>query len=396
MKDRIGRIFRVSAFLIKLALAKVVSLFAKLFPKYKNLWIIAERGDDARDNGYFFYEYMRKNHPEVNLWYVIKSSSADYPKVKALGNSVEHGSFKHFVVYCVSRVRISSSLWGGDLPVADYFNKMRFCLSKKRKFIFLKHGIVKDFLPMHCSKAAGNPNMYVCGAKPEFDYVTENFGHPQGVVKYTGLARFDNLHNIKTKNQILLMPTFRKWLQKMTDAEVAESEYVSAWNRALCDERIIDALEKSQNELIFYPHYVMQKHIDNFSSTSDRVKIAKFKDYDVQQLLIESKLLVTDFSSVFFDFGYMKKPTVYYQFDRKRYINEHYDYTKGYFDYDEMGFGEVALDHEALVLAICNSIENGFRVEEKYAKRLEKFFPVCDTKNCERIYDNILRLIKKD
>lgn len=54
---------------------------------------------------------------------------------------------------------------------------------------------------------------------------------------------------------------------------------------------------------------------------SKEIEIAKFKDYDVQQLLIELRILITDFSSVFFDFAYMKKPVIYYQFDRDKYIN---------------------------------------------------------------------------
>lgn len=394
MKNRINRIYRVVAFLVKLTLAKTVSVFAKLSPKYQNVWIIAERGDDARDNGYFFYKYMRENHPEINLWYVIKGTSADCPKVEALGNRVEPKSFKHFVIYCASKVRICASIWGGDLPYADYFNKMRFCLSKKRKFVFLKHGIIKDFFSNDWAKNAGYPDIFVCGAKPEADYVTANFGLPAAAVKYTGLARFDNLHNVKTKNQILLMPTFRRWLQKMTAEEVAKSEFVSLWQKVLCDERIISALERKNLDLIFYPHYVMQPHIDNFSSPSERVKIAKFKDYDVQQLLIESKLLVTDFSSVFFDFGYMKKPTVYYQFDRERYVTEHYDYTKGYFDYDKMGFGEVALDHEQLVNAMCECIDRDFALPEKYEERISEFFPLHDKNNCERILDETRALLK--
>lgn len=393
MKNKLLRLIRIAAFFAKLCLATLISKFMKLSKKYRNLWIIAERGDDARDNGYFFYKYMRENHPEVNLWYAIKSDSADCKKIEALGNRVETDSFKHFLIYCASTVRISSSMWGGDLPYSDYFNKIRKYMSKKRKFVFLKHGIVKDFLPQHCA-VSGTPDIYVCGAKPEYDYASQNFGHKEGVVKYTGLARFDNLHGIKTKDQILLMPTFRRWLQKMTAEEVSASEYIAAWNKILCDQRIIAALEESGLDLIFYPHYVMQKHINGFKAESERVKIAKFKDYDVQQLLIESKLLVTDFSSVFFDFGYMNKPTVYYQFDRERYINEHYDYTKGYFDYDEMGFGEVCLDHEAIVDAICKSIGRNFALSEKYQERINKFFPLQDKNNCERIFGEINSLLK--
>ncbi len=394
MLDKIKRGIRITKHFLKLILAKCIAPLFKIFSKkYRNLWIIAERGDDARDNGYFFYEYIKKNHPEINIRYVIKKTSADYPKVAKLGKPIEHNSFMHYICYSACKVRISSSMWGGDLPMVDYFNQTRKHMSKKRKFVFLKHGIIKDYLPQHC-KSSGEPDLYICGAKPEYDFVLERFGHGEKVTQYTGLARFDNLHDIKTKNQILFMPTFRKWLQTDKTDEIRESEYIKAWNDALADKRLINALEDRNLELIFYPHYVMQKHIDMFKSNSELVKIAKFKDYDVQMLLIESKLLVTDFSSVFFDFGYMKKPVIYYQFDRERYIREHYDFTKGYFSYDNDGFGEVAFDKESLINAVISAIDRDFVLESEYENKINRFFPLNDNKNSERIFEKIQGLLK--
>jgi CDP-glycerol glycerophosphotransferase (TagB/SpsB family) len=121
--------------------------------------------------------------------------------------------------------------------------------------------------------------------------------------------------------------------------------------------------------------------------------IAPFDDYDVQTLLIESKLLVTDFSSVFFDFGYMGKPVIHYQFDREQYINEHYDYTKGYFDYDRDGFGEVATHGDRLVDLIIGYVASDFALRDQYKQRIDRFFPLCDNHNCDRIYAEIERVL---
>ena len=38
-----------------------------LFPKYRGVWIVSERGSDARDNGYHFFKYIRENHPEIKV-----------------------------------------------------------------------------------------------------------------------------------------------------------------------------------------------------------------------------------------------------------------------------------------------------------------------------------------
>ena len=390
--ENVKRIIRVSSFFIELLVAYICAFVLKCFSKkYRNLWIISERGIDARDNGYFFFRYLRQSHPEINVWYVISSSSADFPKVSDIGQWVEYNSFKHFVVYAASVIRISSSMWGGDLPKCAYFYKLRTHMIRKRKFVFLKHGIVKDYLPQHCVQS-GTPDLYICGAKPEYEYVKANFGHPENVVKYTGLARFDNLHGIQTKNQILIMPTFRTWLQNVEESVVAQSEYVSRYNSLINDPRLLECLGDHHLKLVFYPHLVFQKYVDLFHSESESVVIAKFKEYDVQQLLIESKLLVTDFSSVFFDFGYMNKPVLYYQFDRDSYVKKHYDFTAGYFSYDDDGFGEVVFDQDRLVDAIIERINSNFSIEDCYQERINKFFPLRDSQNCERIFQEIMKM----
>ncbi len=391
--EQIKRVIRILLFFVKLFTAYVCASILKSTKKqYRNLWIVSERGNDARDNGFFFYRYLRKEHPEINVVYSISSSSADFPKVSELGRWVEYGSFKHYVVYEASVLRISSSMWGGDLPEYDYFFKIRKLLSHKRKFVFLKHGIVKDYLPQHCIES-GSPDLYICGAKPEYEYVEANFGHPEGTVKYTGLARFDNLHSIQAKKQILIMPTFRTWLQASSESEMKRSKYVETWNAVLNDRKVHDSLKKHDLKLVFYPHHVFQRYINLFTTGSENITIAKFKDYDVQTLLIESKLLITDYSSVFFDFAYMNKPVIYYQFDREEYIKKHYDYTKGYFDYERDGFGPVVIDHKELVDCILKSVENCFTVNDEYLRRIEAFFPINDTNNCKRIYEETMRLM---
>ena len=389
------KLLRIAAYVMELTLAYICAFFLKCFSRdLRGVWIVSERGDDARDNGYFFFRYMREKHPQKRIYYVIDCSSADYSKVQKLGNVIQYGSFRHFLFYALSAVRISSSAWGGDVPKADYRKKLRKLIPENKKNVFLQHGITKDYLPS-LMYPNFTPDVFVCGAYPEYKYIRDNFKHDASVVKYLGLARFDNLHNRKTKQQILVMPTFRRWLQGKPNQEVVDSEYLTVWNNFLNDSQIAKLLEENDLDLIFYPHYVMQKYVQMFHTKCSKIKIAKFEDYDVQTLLAESKLLVTDFSSVFFDFVYMEKPVIYFQFDRERYIKEHYDFTKGYFSYDHDGFGDVTRNEDDLTSAIEKCIHNNFRLAEKYARRLRAFFPLKDQNNCDRIYQCIEDLLKE-
>ena len=116
----------------------------------------------------------------------------------------------------------------------------------------------------------------------------------------------------------------------------------------------------------------MQKHISLFKSSSDYVVIADFASYDVQDLLKKSKLLITDYSSVFFDFAYMMKPCIYYQFDLKEFTEHHYG--RGYFNYEKDGFGRVVSDSETLIEEIIKTINRNYELEERYRGNICRFF----------------------
>ena len=371
-------------------LVKYYALFPVAFWKYRGreIWLVSERGTDARDNGYHFYKYLREKHPEIEVYYVITADSADRPKVEALGNVVLQGSLQHYLLFIAAGYKISTHI-NGYTPYLYFYYRFRRLLLRKGKDIFLQHGVIMHNL-VGLYREKTDVDIFICGAKMEYDYISANF-HYTDEVKYTGLARYDALHDIKTKSQILIMPTWRIYLESCAEQNLVKSDYVTKWNAVLRDARLLDALKRSGKTLVFYPHYeVQKKYLHLFSSSDPSVVIADFDHYDVQQLLKESQLLVTDYSSVFFDFAYMKKPCVYYQFDEEQFFAGHY--RRGYFDYRDMGFGEVLTEHDALVDAIIGYLESGCQMKEEYAQRIEGFFPLHDTRNCERIFKEIQKL----
>src|SRR5699024_12180579 len=75
-------------------------------------------------------------------------------------------------------------------------------------------------------------------------------------------------------------------------------------------------LEKYDVNINFYPHYRMQPFINEFKKLkTNRVKVIELGERNVQDLLIENQLMITDYSSVSFDFNYMSKPFIFYHFD---------------------------------------------------------------------------------
>lgn len=361
---------------------------AKLKFRNREVWLVCERGSDARDNGYHIFRYLRREHPEIEAWYLITPDSPDLPKIAELGNIAFRGTLTHWLVY-ISASRILTAFQQYYVPSSNKRFAQEVIRKNRQKVVFLQHGVIYNDFPVYYQERT-HFDLFICGAKPEYEYVSRHFHYTNGEVRYTGLARFDALHTFSTKPQILIMPTFRKWLEDASAEEFAQSEYAQRWNRLLHDPALSALAERYHVTVIFYPHQLMQKYIGHFSSPSDSIIIADRAHYDVQPLLMESSLLVTDYSSVHTDFAYMKKPLMYYQFDEEEVFRNHYG--RGYYNYRTMGFGEVVEQEEALLALLEEYLRDGCRMKPLHLKRLEGFFELYDTHNCERIYKEIMTL----
>ena len=150
-------------------------------------------------------------------------------------------------------------------------------------------------------------------------------------------------------------------------------------------------LEKHGYEAVFYPHFEVQRFLSSFHTANPRVKIAALGEADVQTLLMESAVMVSDFSSVQFDFAYMKKPLLYYQFDEAQYWGVHHDV--GYFSYRDDGFGPVVTEQAALFRELDGALAQNGTISPFYAKRVDALFDQVDDQNCARNYQAIVELL---
>lgn len=375
-------------FILILPFSWIYRIYLKL--SKKKLWLICEDGFTARDNGFYFYRYIRKEHPNDFCFYVIDKKSPDYKKVEQYGNIINFKSLKHWLYYLSASKNISIHKHGN--PCQSFFYIIHVILKLYNNRVFLQHGVIKDDLPFVYYKNA-RFRLFICSAKREYEYVKNNFGYPSGYVVNTGLARFDSLHDIKVnKKQILFMPTWRNWFGGHNEFEhdqelFKKTNFYQKWNNLLNDSKLIEYIEKNNIVIYFYPHQHMQKFLNLFKSTSQNIKIVDNKEKDIQDLLKESALLITDYSSVFMDFGYMNKPVIYYQFDEKEFREKHLQ--KGYFDYRLDGFGKVITDEKEISNKIIKIIENNYQDSKEYETRRINFFEVRDTNNCKRTYEKI-------
>lgn len=371
--------------LCKLALAYIISLFYKR----GSIWLVCERGVDARDNGYWFFRYLRTHYPEIKAYYLITKNSPDRERVQTFADYViDFRSMRHYVMLWRASVLISTHIQGYFPFVGlGLWVKKKFKPYRDKKHISLKHGITCNYSPFLDYKNT-QLDLIISGVKMEYDNFVNKYHYPQNKICLTGLCRYDNLNQNECKRQILLMPTWREWLYKKE--EVAESEYVCRYVSLLSDSLLHQILEEYDFTLVFYPHHEMQHYLYCFQNVrASRIVIADKKNYDVQQLLKESKVLITDYSSVFFDVAYMSKPILFYQFDKERFRKEHYE--EGWYSYED-GVGPVLYDQKSLLESLSMLLKNECILEPKYTDYSKQLFAYRDANNCERVFNAIKKL----
>lgn len=352
--------------------------------KKRKLWLIAEDGQ-ARDNGYHFYRYIRLNHPDDYCFYAIDYASSGFEKVNKLGNTVRYGGARHWLFYMAADLNISSQKGGNPCPIFWYF--MHVVLGQFKNRIFLQHGVISNQLDWLYYKKC-KFKYFITSTKNEYEYIKKYYGYPQESVILTGLSRWDNLINSQDGNAILVMPTWRKDLglqdNHFDKERFLRSDYYNAWNGLLNDDLFIEFVEKNNILVYFYPHQRMQSALGLFNTKSKNIKIVSL-DEDIQEFFSKCSIMITDYSSAVFDFAYLKKPIIYYQFD-KEYFHEK-QYKSGTFSYERDGFGKIVITRGELIDEIKRIYKNG--IDNLYLKRIENTFIFYDDRNSERIYNAI-------
>lgn len=132
-------------------------------------------------------------------------------------------------------------------------------------------------------------------------------------------------------------------------------------------EKIVNCLDQDDT-LIIRPHYLVGDSID-IKGYEDRVKICI--DENINELYLISDLLITDYSSVMFDFAILQRPMLFYPYDMAHYKEK----LRGfYLDYNEVP-GPIAEDEENLYEFIRNFVSQGqFSEYDSKKERFEQLF----------------------
>lgn len=144
--------------------------------------------------------------------------------------------------------------------------------------------------------------------------------------------------------------------------------------------------EKFGNEYIvlFRPHYFIA-NVFNFEKYKGFVYDVSKID-DINELYIITDLLITDYSSVFFDYANLKRPMIFYMYDLEHYRDKSNGF---YIDLEELP-GKITETQEELEKEI-ERIDKNFKYDEKYKKFNDKYNYLDDGKASKRVVEEIIR-----
>lgn len=371
--------------------------------KYKTdgSWLLMDRDTQADDNAEHLYNYIVTNHPNQECYFALREESHDWKRLENEGfNLVDFGS-KEFE----DKLRKSSKIISSHLDnyISNYFNDE---YEYSKKFIFLQHGVTKDNLSKWFNTKK-NLSRIITATLPEYNSIVKDQGHykfTEKEVSLTGFPRHDKLltNNSEDSNIILVMPTWRQNIigKKVADGNTREinqsfmnTGYAQHWYNLIHSERLLNLAKNHDYKIIFAPHANIAPYISAFD-VPNYIEIwqSEKANTSMQQLFQQSKLMITDYSSVAFEMGFLNKTTLYYQFDKDEVFSGGHIYQSGYFSYEKDGFGPVATNQEQLLLQLELILQNDGKPLEPYLTRIHNTFAYHDTDNCKRVYEAIVDL----
>lgn len=337
----------------------------------ENVYMFVDRGTKADDNAEHLYRYYMKRNNGEQIFYVLSKESKDWTRLQNEGfNLVEYLSDEHKKLYLTAEYIISSHI--AKRIINPFKNSIKYEYLRKGKFIFLQHGLMLSEHRGFLDKYSFPLDLFVCSAEEEADMVKQFSEY--STVKVTGLARYDAL-NCESKGYILYAPSWNILYKN----NFIGSKYHVEVNKVLSSKAINTFLEENnlKIKLVLHPEFMK---FNKYFQNSKNVTIVEESELDYNKFISEANGIITDYSSILFDFIYQGKPVIQY----KPY-NLHHPPTK-------------LKEHKKYVYEPCNldELEEVLnKIDLKCdTKRSEPntFFKHVDHKNCERIYNEIKKI----
>ena len=179
---------------------------------------------------------------------------------------------------------------------------------------------------------------------------------------------------VEGKKVILYAPTWR------------DNQHTSGEGYTYKTEVDFDRLQRELGDeyvMLFRAHYLVANSFDFERYKDFVIDVSSYGD--INDLYIAADLLVTDYSSVFFDFSNLERPIIFYMYDLEHYANEMRGF---YLSLDELP-GPIVKDEDGLIDEIRKTAD--WNADDKYKAFVKRFNPYEDGNSSKRVLAKIIK-----
>ncbi|WP_210470000.1 CDP-glycerol glycerophosphotransferase family protein [Sporosarcina sp. 6E9] len=225
----------------------------------------------------------------------------------------------------------------------------------------------------------------IVASEHSIPFYAEAFGMQEADVYSTGIPRIDPFFDeaykekirskmykafpkAKNANVILFAPTFRGSGPKTAYYPMVQIHL----------ERLAKYARENNTVIIFKLHPFVREEIEIPEEYED-VFIDAFNYREINDILLISDVLITDYSSVVFEYALLNKPMIFYAFDFHHYISSR-DFYEGFQDFVP---GKIVMNFNELMKALA---EKDYEMEKVQQFR-DKYFKYHDSNSTDRVID---------
>ncbi|MFT4216781.1 MAG: CDP-glycerol glycerophosphotransferase family protein [Micropruina sp.] len=363
----------------------------RLTPRRRRRWVFgAWQGRRYADNPRHFAEYVSRADPSVECIWVATSSSAVAEAEIAGLRAVRAYSLAGYWLTATAELAIIANgvddvnryvcpprvvnLWHGAALIKQIGCNSRLLETRDRT-----PGLLSRIFPFH----RGWPAMgYIAGSDMEAEHLRSAFSVERSRIFVTGYPRADILVRQQGRLSsgaplnILYAPTFRDLDPLLPLTMIRENL------------RVITEGLKQLNAVLH-----VRLHPNTLSAAErihDRIRVnaPPADGPDVNMILCDMDVLITDYSSVFVDFLLTGRPIVFAPFDLSAYRQQERELAAGYGD-ASLTPGPICDDWEAVIEALALFSQGEDRWEAARRSSLEDLCSRRDGKSCARVLEMV-------
>lgn len=385
----------------KIILLGISSFLASIIPKDKNLFLFSSwMGKKFSDNPKYLTEFILNNKADYKyikcVWIAKDKSTLDliknhnipafyFKSLKGIWYQLRakvifftHKVSSEYYPYAIAHNTLRIQTWHG-IPLKKIgFDDFLFTNNSTQEY--MKSNWFRFLTNEHCDLIIST------GKECTKKFSTAFLEDEKKIIEF-GFPRNDIFRKAIVKNKssdvykAIYMPTFRGKLGSKIDLF---SPY------GFSAKEIDDVLVKNNIRLTLRMHPVNLPNDDVLVSIKNCNNITFDTSDDVYETITEYDCLISDYSSIIFDFLLTERPIIFAPFDKETYMEKDREF---YYSYEDIAFDNVCTNWEDVLNSLLKIKKDIYECSPKYKEIREKFHTNTNFNSSQLLIEHIIKKV---